>query len=238
MKIVTGVKTSNLNDKTSEEPPTSLEEYVNAHVPEQFRYWLLHQRGYADRFNWLRADRERGKREKERRIVDQWAAARYRERNACPYVQIESCAPPLPDCQLVDRVGQKIGVEVTELVDQATVEQNRYASYHWKEYSADGLFSATLRELLKKNRTFQAASAAIRKAGFRRMVVILHCDEPDLRSRPAFCREVFSSRHFPRLSEIDEAFLLLPCPRKRNLNDFEAEFCQPIRIPLPTRDSQ
>jgi hypothetical protein len=64
-----------------------LEEFIRARVPEPFRYWLLYPRGYADWFDWLRADRDRGKREKERRIVDQWAAAFYRDRNAYPYVQ-------------------------------------------------------------------------------------------------------------------------------------------------------
>jgi len=204
-------------------------------LPEPFGYWLLHQRGYADRFNWLRADRERAKREKERRIVDQWAAARYRDRDACPFVRIESCAPPLPDCALTDKAGKKIGIEVTELVDQATIERNKLTSYHWKEYSADELFLATIGRLTAKNRKFQPASGDMREAGLERIVVILHCDEPDLTWRPAFCREAFFSRDVPRFSEIDEAWLLLPCPRKKNLNDFEAEFCQPIPIPLPPR---
>src|SRR5205807_7359994 len=106
-------------------------------------------------------------------------AARYRDRNACPYVQIESCAPPLPDCQLIDRAGQKIGIEVTELVDQATIERNKCTSYHWKEYSADELVSATVAALTTKNQKLRARSAEIRQAGFAKMIVILHSDEPD-----------------------------------------------------------
>ena len=64
------------------------------------------------------------------------------------------------------------------------------------------------------DRKYIAAAAAIQKAGFDRLIVILHCDEPDLISRPIFCREVLSGHQFPRLTYISEAWSLLPCPRK------------------------
>lgn len=204
-----------------------------ANVPERFRYWILHQRGYADRFNWAGPDREAAKREKEESIVDEWAAAVYRDRGECPFVRIESCMPPLPDCQLIDRNGRKIGVEVTELVDQPTIERNKYVSYYWKEYLAHELISAVAKRLQAKDNKCTAAAAAIRQANFEKIIVILHCDEPDLISRPTFCGEVLSGHEFPRLTYISEAWLLLRCPRKKHLNDFDAEFCQPISIPLP-----
>jgi len=219
--------------QTSRAKTLSLEEYVMANVPERFRYWILHQRGYADRFNWVGPNREAAKREKEHSIVDEWAAAVYRDRNACPFVKIESCMPPLPDCQLIDRNGRKTGVEVTELVDQATIERNKSVSYHWKEYSAEEFTSAVAKRLQAKDRKCIAAAARIRKANFDRIIVILHCDEPDLLSRPGFCREELSNHQLPRLRYISEAWLLLPCPRKKHLNDLDAEFCQPVFIPLP-----
>jgi hypothetical protein len=228
--------TTNDFGKTVQASPVktlSLEEYVMANVPERFRYWILHQRGYADRFDWVGPDREAAKRDKELSIVEEWAAAVYRDRNACPFVNIESCMPPLPDCQLIDRDGGKTGVEVTELVDQATIERNKHLSYHWKEYSADELISAVAKRLQAKDGKCIAASAALRQANFDKIIVILHCDEPDLRSQPGFCRDVLSNDQLPRLRYISEAWLLLPCPRKKHLNDFEAEFCQPIFIPLP-----
>jgi hypothetical protein len=212
-----------------------LEEYVNACVPEQYRYYLLHQRGHADRFNWVGPDREQAKREKEQSIVEDLVAALYRDN--CPYVSIESCEPPLPDCQLIDRAGQKTGVEVSELVDQATIERNTHTSYHCKVYSPEELFSATKAILIAKDRKLVRARAEIQRAGFGKIIVLLHCDEPDLNSRPAFCRKVLGSQDFQPLAEIDEAFLLLPCPRKKNLHDVEAEYCQPIRIPTPPRIS-
>jgi hypothetical protein len=228
--------TTNVCDKTVQKSPArtiSLEDYVMANVPDRHRYWILHERGYADRFDWVGPDREVAKREKEQSIVDEWAAAVYRDRTDCPFVKVESCMPPLPDCQLVDRNGRKTGVEVTELVDQATIERNKTVSYHWKEYSADEFTSAIAKRLQAKDCRCAAAAAGLRQANFHRIIVILHCDEPDLRSRPIFCREVLSNHEFPRLTYISEAWLLLPCPRKKHLNDFEAEFCQPIFIPLP-----
>ena len=216
------------------EDVVSLEEYVNAHVPERFRHWLLHQRGYADRFEWTGPDREIAKREKEQSIVINWLAAVFRE--SCPYVSLESCPAPLPDCELVDKSGRKVGVEVTELVDKATIERNKYTSYHWKEYSSADLIAAVAQRLNSKNRKLRGARHAIDQHGISKVIVVMHCDEPDLRTRPQFCRDVLSIA-FTGHEEIDEAFLLLPCPRKRGggLNDNEAEYCQPIPIPLEGR---
>lgn len=212
----------------------TLEEYVNAYVPEWFRYYLLHQRGYADRFDWTGPDREEAKCVKERGVVNEWLSAMFRE--GVPYVSLESCSVPLPDCQLIDKSGRKVGVEVTELVDRATIQRNKHTSYHWKEYSAPELIAAIAERLESKNQKLRAAREIITQRGISKKLVIMHCDEPDLRSRPQFCRHVLSTTRFTAYDEIDEAFLLLPCRRKRGLNDTEAEFCQPIRIPLEDSD--
>lgn len=84
---------------------------------------VLHERGYADIFDWVEPDRERGKRIKEQSIVDDFVQALYRD--VSPYVRIESCEPPLPDCQGIDRVERKTGFEVTELVDEEMIKWNK-----------------------------------------------------------------------------------------------------------------
>jgi hypothetical protein len=213
-----------------ESEPMTLEEYVNVYVPERFRYYLLHQRGYADRFNWTGPDREDAKRVKERGVVLEWLAAVFRE--GAPYISLESCSPPLPDCLLIDKSGRKVGVEVTELVDKATIERNKQSSYHWKEYSASDFVGAVAERLEGKNQKFRRARDAAAKRAISEIIIIMHCDEPDLQSRPQFCRDVLLNARFEGYDEIDEAFLLLPCRRKRGINDTEAEFCRPIRIPL------
>lgn len=226
-----------MNGETQANGPTelmTLEECVNTCVPEWIRYYLLHQREYADRFDWKGPDREAAKREKERGIVIDWLGAMFRE--SSPYVSFDSCPAPLPDCQLVDKSGRKVGVEVTELVDKATIERNKYSSYHWKEYSAADLVAALAQRLNSKNRNLRGARHVIDRHGISKLIVVMHCDEPDLRSRPQFCRDVLSTARFTGYEEIDEAFLLLPCPRKRGLNDTEAEYCQPIPIPLEGRE--
>jgi hypothetical protein len=217
-----------VNDGTFEEVSIK-----GSNLKDQLMFAVLHERGYADIFDWAEPDRECAKRVKEQGIVDDFVQALYRD--ASPYVRIESCEPPLPDCQGIDRVGRKTAFEVTELVDEAMIKwnKNKYNSYRFKEYSANDLLSAASSRLMDKNQKLKSARAGIKAAGYEKTIVILHCDEPDLIQRPAFCREALSSREFPRFSEIDEAYLLLPCPRKKHLHDFEAEFCQPIRIPLP-----
>jgi hypothetical protein len=205
---------------------------ITASMKDEMMYAALHQRAYAAIFDWVQPDRERAKRVKEKCIVDDFIQARYRYTS--PYGPIESCKPPLPDCQAVDRAGRKIGFEVTELVDQRMIEWHKNPSNPtcWKDYSAEDLFSAVVERLLTKNRNLRVARSAIREAGLERIMVIVHCDEPDLIQRPAFCREAFASREFPQFSEIDEAYLLLPCPRKKHLYDDEAEFCQLVPIPI------
>jgi hypothetical protein len=198
-------------------------------------YALSHARGYADIFDWIEPDRERAKHVKEQGIVDDFVQALHRD--ASPYVRIESCEPPLPDCQLIDAIGRKIGVEVTELVAEDMIKWNKRKSnsYRFKEYSRDGLLIAAAERLTTKNEKLQAARATIIAEHLEKIIVILHCDEPGLIQRPAFCREAFSSRNFPRFNGIDEAYLLLPCPRKKHWHDTEAEFCQLVPILLPVK---
>jgi hypothetical protein len=119
---------------------------------QEMMYDALHQRGYADIFDCVQRDREYAKRVKEQCIVDDCIQAHYRERS--PYVNIESCEPPLPDCQAIDRTGQKIGFEVTELVDQRMIEwhKNSLNPTRWKDYSGDDLFSGVVERLAKKIR--------------------------------------------------------------------------------------
>lgn len=212
---------------------SSQESFIQSgNLKEQLIYALSHSRGYADIFDWTEPDREQAKRTKEQGIVDDFVQGIYRD--ASPYVRIESCEPPLPDCEATDGFGDKTAFEVTELVNAAMVRwnSNRSNAYRYREYSAKELHLAAVERLTTKNRKLQSARAVISKAGYEKIVVILHCDEPDLIQRPEFCRDVFANRKSPPFCEIDEAYLLLPCPRKRHLNDFEAEFCQAIPIPL------
>jgi hypothetical protein len=206
-----------------------------SNLENEIMYQVTHARGYADIFDWNDpdGDRERGKREKEQSVVEDFVQARYH--GAFRRVRIQSCPPPLPDCEMIDSDRQKIGIEVTELVDEQTIQRNKAGYNCCKEYSANDLFLAVARRLMAKNQKLLSARAIIRMAGYDRIILIMFCDEPDLNQRPAFCRKVFSSRQFPQFSEIDEAYLLLPCPRKKHLHDFEAEFCQAIPIPLPSK---
>ncbi|MBX6325263.1 MAG: hypothetical protein IRY93_04415 [Chthoniobacterales bacterium] len=223
-----------MNNRVSEQSVGASQEYVNVHIPEPLRYWFSHRRGYADYFDYLAPDRDRAKREKEQRIVQRWAAALYRNREQCPYVTIRPRDPPFPDCELIDKNGQKTGVEVTELVDEATIRRNKRSSYHWKEYSGDQLISVIGNRLAVKNGKLQRIYNAIERENYQRIIVIIHSDEPDLQSRVPFCRQLLSSHPFPEFNAIDEAWLLFPCPRKRTLNDVNAEFCQLVCIPIAT----
>ena len=121
-------------------------------MKEEMMYAALHPRGYADIFDWVESDRERAKRVKEQCIVDDFLEARYRD--ASPFVRIESCEPPLPDCKGIDRAGRQIGFEVTELVDHPMIEWHRNPrnARRQKDYSAEDLFSGIVERLAVKTR--------------------------------------------------------------------------------------
>lgn len=203
-------------------------------VKNPIMYALSHARGYADIFDWTEPDREHAKQIKEQCITDDFVRAYYHD--FYPHVRIESCEPPLPDCQVIDRTGKKVGVEVTELVDRHAIELNKKNCHCYREYSSDAFLSAVEKLLEVKNQKLRVARAEIRCASFESIVVVIHSDEPDLIQRVPFCREVFSSYAFGPFSELDEAYLLLPCPRKKHLYDNEAEFDQLIQIPLQKLD--
>jgi len=96
---------------------------ITASMKEEMMYALSHARGYADIFDLVQRDRERAKRIKEQCIVDDFLDARYR--GASPFLRVESCEPPLPDCVGIYKAGGKIGFEATELVDPRMVRGTR-----------------------------------------------------------------------------------------------------------------
>jgi hypothetical protein len=170
-----------VNDRTFEEVSIK-----GSNLKDQLMFAVLHARRYAGIFDWAEPDRERAKRVKEQGIVDDFVQAFYRD--ASPYLRIESCEPPLPDCQGIDRIGRKTGFEVTELVDEEMIKwnKNKYNSYRYKEYSANDLFSATSSRLMDKNQKLKSARAGIKAAGYEKTIVILHCDELDYNTAPGF----------------------------------------------------
>ncbi|MGB8340601.1 MAG: hypothetical protein WCE51_03350 [Chthoniobacterales bacterium] len=205
----------------------TIEEYIKANIKnEALQYHLLHQRGYAQRFDWVGPDREQAKKIKETGILDEWIAARFREQH--PFTEGDSSSPPKPDCELIDNKGRKFGIEITEFVDRPTIERNQKISYHWKEYTPGELCSAVEKRLVIKDRKLRTNLGQSSRQDYDEVIVILHTDEPAL--NPDFCRAALANHEFPAFEVITAADMLFPCPRKGHINDRDSEYCRIVPV--------
>lgn len=86
-------------------------------------------------------------------------------------VDVESIRPDPPDCVVVTEGGRRIGVEVTELVDEATVRANQIAPYRLHPWSTPTTL-ARLQALIDRK---ERACADV--SGFDELWLVIHTDE-------------------------------------------------------------
>jgi hypothetical protein len=201
---------------------------------DKLLYDIAHRRKYAPEFNWTGPDREEAKHQKETLVVQYFLKARYRGKG--PYVRVDSCEPPKPDCELTDKEGRKTGVEITELVDREMVERNVTKLSHGRVYTSDQVLEAVAERLEKKERGLERRADFIRSQQYKKMILVIHTGEPEL--TPDFCRASLENQTFPNLQFIDETFLLFRRPRAKHPDDYEADFHQLVAIPLGRSSQQ
>lgn len=113
-----------------------------------------------------------------------------------------------PDALLVSTSGLRVGLEVTELVDGATVERHRYRKkkgipqpYDWADWTVNQLGSAILKATESKDQKL-----AVRSAAYDEVWVAIYSDEPmitlDLAQRALLTCS-------PQVRRLDRAFFLL-----------------------------
>ncbi len=154
------------------------------------------QKGYASFFDWP------DKAIKERSVVKDLLYALQIEERICWIRSLKSnpVRNVAPDCIGIDVGMRPIAIEVTELVDQATVERNRKGHADWKEWGTEE-FRATIRSKLKNKDGKQ-----LHGGPFDSYVVVLHTDEPLLSQKD--CAAMLDDQKFGPFEKIKEAFLL------------------------------
>jgi len=105
-----------------------------------------------------------------------------------------------PDCIGIGLNGEQIGFEVTELVDQATVEHNKHGHFDWKEWKSAELQAELASRLQDKD------GKQLQNGPFERYIVVIYTDEPLLRCED--CADILRGHRFGPFQQIDEAFLL------------------------------
>lgn len=138
---------------------------------------------------------------KERRIVCDLLEAIEARCERHKVVKVKSVRFDPPDC--IGRLlnGEFVGFEVTELVDQKTIEINRRGRRVWKEW--------TRRELLAKLRKIvRNKDSKIYHGGpYTSIILVIHTDEPLL--RPTDFDSVLCDQAIFHCKQITDAYLLL-----------------------------
>lgn len=79
-----------------------------------------------------------------------------------------------------------------------------------------------------KDRKLRTNLGQSSRQDYDEVIVILHTDESAL--NPDFCRAALANHEFPAFEVITAADMLFPCPRKRHINDRDAEYCRIVPV--------
>jgi len=156
---------------------------------------LNKQKGYASFFDWP------NKATKEKGIVCDLLEAMEAKGEQHGIVKVKSDQIDPPDCVGQTKDGELVGFEVTELVDQKTVEMNRRGVHVFKEWPPDELI-AKLKVLVRDK-----DAKAYHGGPYSKIVLIIFTDEPLVRS--ADCESILHGQSVGHCKQISEAFLLL-----------------------------
>jgi hypothetical protein len=126
-----------------------------------------------------------------------------------------------PDCEASDSNGERIAIEVTELVDGDAIRRTKNGEYVWLEWGKEKFLGELASRIIKKDTNNQ--KEAPYPGGY---IVIVHTDEPFLHRETV--RSYLEGHFFEKTSHIDRAFLLLSyhpeVDRKGNYPLFEINF--------------
>lgn len=162
-------------------------------------------RGYADFFGWA-IDRD----------LEEWGvvvalAESMHADGTLFFSKIKSRRRPNdpPDCEALGESGQRLAIEVTELVDGPMIHEYKRARKErklseWAEWNQQKFIDALTCCITKKDRHFPALKDPPYSDGY---MVVIHTDEPGL---PRNVVEKFLDGHvFQKPEYIDRALLLL-----------------------------
>ena len=108
--------------------------------------------------------------------------------------------PDPPDCIGITAIGERVAIEVTELVDQETVELNKLGKHVFKQWLPDELTTKLQEKITAKD------SKEFHGGPYSKVVLVIHTDEP-LLSR-ADCEKILCGKKFGPCKKINDAYLI------------------------------
>jgi hypothetical protein len=169
-------------------------------IAELMRQALQRSRGHANFFQWgpNRDVEEWGIVNYLRESLDADEAAFFRE----PAIRGRGNDPP--DCEAQSLEGERIALEVTELVDPAAIVAFKCGDlYSWAEWSQERLREALQDRLTTKDQRH----ASLQGGPYSQYILVIHTDEPMLSHSSA--STLLHGVRFARPAHIDRAFLLI-----------------------------
>ena len=186
-------------------------------IAQMMREAIQRARGYADYFGWP-LDRDM-----EEVGVVQSLAETLDSDKALFFSDIRGRSRPNdpPDCEALSEIGERIAIEVTELVDGDAIRAYKSGRvYEWAEWSRERFLEDMAGALRSKDSRFPKLKEPPYPGGY---VVVVHTDEPLLNYQQI--GNYLLNYKFPRPAFISRAFLILGYePKTGNCPYFELEF--------------
>ncbi len=174
-------------------------------------------RGYADFYGWS-TDRD----------LEEWGVTntlreslQRTEEAFFDDIKLRGRGNDPPDCDAVDSMGNRIAIEVTELVCPDAIrayKEGRF--YDWADWSKDRLVTALEDRIIAKGARYNKLKGGPYEGGY---VVLIHTDEPMLPIETV--RQFLDGLIFGRPKGVTRAFLLLSY-------DPALKTCPYIELPL------
>jgi hypothetical protein len=115
---------------------------------------------------------------------------------------VKSVAKDPPDCEIRDNAGGRVGVEVTEFVDQDVVKMCQQGENVYREWS-DEKVREKVAEILKS----KDAKAQRWRGLYGKAILVIHIAEEFVLQSPELF-PILDASHFPGPKNIDEAYLI------------------------------
>ena len=193
---------------------------LEAEIVEKMRKAREQARGYADFFLWA-TDRD----------LEEWGIVKLLNESLADeskllFSDIKSRGRPNdpPDCEALTLKGERLAIEVTELVDGEAIHQFKKAEKKglptdWAEWSKEKFLFELQNRLSEKDARFPELKGAPYPGGY---LVVVHSDEPVLDVETV--ARYLKGHRFCAIQHIKQAFLLLSyAPSVKRCPNFELQ---------------
>ena len=177
------------------------EEAEEAEILAVMRAALKRSRGYAPYFEWA-VDKDRGEVGVIESLVESMDAM-----GAAFYSNVKGRGRPNdpPDCEGVDQHGDRVAIEVTELVNGEAIRAFKQGRvYDWASWNREQFLSALANRIVVKDERHPHLKEPPYDGGY---VLVIHTAEPVL-SR-AMVESYLAAHRFPRPAHVSRAFLVI-----------------------------